>query len=76
MRFHIAGDENAFIGANRLLQHRDPNRWPQLAGDGFEFYRSSGADGIQIADVVAHTLYRANRAQQPPPGAVVPVYEY
>jgi hypothetical protein len=71
-QFHIAGDENSWIKADRLMEMTNSNRWRQLAGGGIEFYRSSESHGLQVADVVVHTLYRANRAQIPPPGTIAP----
>jgi hypothetical protein len=71
-RFHLCGDQNCWVDANNLLVMPNSDRWSQLAGGGIEFYRSSEAHGIQIADVVVHTLYRANRHHPSQPGIESP----
>ncbi len=73
VRLEMIGDENSWVNANKMLEHQDPDRWCQLARGGVGFYRSSEAHGIQVADVVVHTLYRANRDQQTRPGTEAPV---
>jgi hypothetical protein len=69
---HLAGDENSWVGAGKMLAMRDSDRWCQLTSGGIEFHRSSEVHGIQIADVVVHTLYRTNRDHLPRPGTKPP----
>lgn len=71
-QFHLAGDKKSWVEAGKMLVLPNTDRWCQLAGGGVEFYRSSEAHGIQIADGVVHTLYRANRAHLPRPGTEAP----
>ena len=64
--FCVTGDENSWVEAGRALKHP---RWDRVAGDGVQFLPSSQVPGLQIADILVHTLYRANRTELPPPGA-------
>ena len=70
--FSVAGDQNCWIKEGRIL--RLPGRWNQLAEDGIQFYSSTVVHGLQVADVVAHTLYRANRQQLNPEDAQQPEF--
>ena len=66
--FRIVGDENDWVGAGKLLQPPRKHPWPRLLDGGVVFESSARIRGLQLADVLIHTLYRANKTSCPPPG--------
>lgn len=54
----VYGDENNWVKADKALML---DRWTMFAHKQVGFKSSAEIHGIQIADVVAHTLYRCNK---------------
>lgn len=64
--FRIICDENSWVGPRMLLQPPGKEQWPRLLDGGVIFESSAETRGLQIADVLIHTLYRANKTSCPP----------
>ena len=57
----IHGDANEWIGPDHALVN---NGWVSFSAQRAEFHNSKGVYGIQVADIVAHTLYRSNKVKK------------
>lgn len=54
----IYGDANDWVGADRALENK---AWLSFSKQRAHFHDSKDVYGIQVADIVAHTLYRSNK---------------
>lgn len=68
----LVGDANSWVSADRRLSVRG-HRWSRMQGGGVEFLSSRNERGLQVADVLVHTLYRANKAIVPNPSLPAPM---
>ena len=66
--FRIVADETPRIRPGRLLQSTSDRPWRKLHDGGVIHDSSARNRGLQVADIVVHTLYRANKASWWPPG--------
>ncbi len=64
-RFRVIGDENASVRAGMALHPPKERAWPRFVDGSVAFLESSRAHGLQVADVVVHTLYRASKGSVP-----------
>ena len=71
-QLRIIGDENSCAEADSKLAIDVPGRWDCLHDGGVFFMSSSQTPGLQIADMVVHTLYRVNKMQVPDPSLEPP----
>jgi len=71
-RLRIIGDENSCAEADSRLTIDVPGKWGCLHDGGVLFMSSSETPGLQVADMVVHTLYRANKVQVPDPSLQPP----
>jgi hypothetical protein len=69
--FRITVDEHPTFPAGYLLD-AGTAAWPSLIDSGIIFRRSCDERGLQVADVLTHAIYRANKAACPNP-ALPPV---
>ena len=65
--FRMTADENSWIHKNHVLQSSDQGSWSRLADKGIVFRSSAELRGLQVVDIIVHTLYRANKDACPPP---------
>ena len=70
--FDIVGDENEWCHADRRLVLPGTGGWQRMYGEGVTFLSSSQVRGLQVADVMVHTLYRANKSAVPNPAFDIP----
>ncbi len=63
----VIGDENTSVRAWHQWVAPPQKPWPLFEDGAVKFMPSDKVRGLQIADVVAHTLYRANKAECPDP---------
>jgi hypothetical protein len=63
--FGVTADENSWITAENVLSLSET--WPRLLNRGVVFRRSNDIRGLQVADIIAHSLYRKNRDACPAP---------
>jgi hypothetical protein len=66
-KFRIIGDENNWIGPNSILKLNALDNWANLIDNGVLFLSSKEVVGLQLADIVVNTLYRANKRSCPNP---------
>jgi len=59
IEIEVYGDQNEWVKAGSALE--SASRWPMFSERLVGFHDSRLVHGIQIADIVAHTLYRANK---------------
>ncbi len=55
----VCGDENTRVKSNYALTY---NEWTAFKNRQVGFYNSSELSGIQIADIISHTIYRCNKS--------------
>jgi hypothetical protein len=65
----VVGDGNPWIGPERLLKLLSSDNWTCLLDGGIAFLDSKDVPGLQLADIVVHTLYRANKEACPAPNS-------
>ena len=66
-RFLVVGDQNSWIDERNILIPPPQAPWPRLLHEGVVFESSRRTPGLQVADLLVHTLYRANKASCPSP---------
>lgn len=57
----VYGDHNSWVKAGNAIQM---NAWSRFEKNQAGFYLANKVYGIQIADIIAHTLYRSNKSTQ------------
>ncbi len=68
----VVGDENTWIGERCALCPPPQAPWPSFVDGDVKFHDSGKVRGLQVADIVVHTLYRANKSNCPDPQRPVP----
>lgn len=73
--FRVLCDENSWVRAEYLLIPPDQAPWPRFTHGGVMCDRSDRHKGLQVADLLVHTIYRANKASCAPPGSRIELSE-
>lgn len=69
-QFEVAGDENNLCPPGHALTN---TAWSRFVNHQVRFKSSSATPGLQVADLLIHTLYRANKTNLLPTGAAPPL---
>ena len=67
----VYGDVNDWVGVERALEN---DAWLTIAEQRAQFHDSKAVHGLQIADIVAHTLYRSNKISKSSTDSQAEVY--
>jgi hypothetical protein len=60
-KVEVYGDHNSWVTAGNAIQM---DAWSRFENNQAEFCRAKDIYGIQVADVIAHTVYRSNKQRQ------------